>query len=173
MPEKPVPFGKTSEFYAALGLFYAVWSQIELAIDYATWKALGTETPEEAHTRSAAAKFSNKCKEFRALLEGNKIPNGKNVKELLTQIEDSMRNVFAHSFMATDEHSVTFVHRKIGRGKQGKYEVTAYQFSRQDFLNHVQNFSQLPSKFNDAVGLSEKEFRTFAAMAIPLAADAT
>jgi hypothetical protein len=173
MPEKPLPFAKTPEFYTTLGYFYAIWSQIELAIDYATWKAIGTETPEEAHACSAGTKFSDKCKEFRTLLEGNKIPNGEKVKELLTHIEDSMRNVFAHSFMATDGHSVTFVHRKIGRGKHGKYEVTAYQFSRQDFLNHVQNFEQLLFKFNHAVELSEKEFRTFAAMAIPLAADAT
>jgi hypothetical protein len=56
MPEKPVvPFAKTPEFYCELGYFYAIWSQIELAIDYAIWKALGTETPEEAHTRSADA----------------------------------------------------------------------------------------------------------------------
>jgi hypothetical protein len=39
MPEKPVRFAKTPEFYTALGYFYAIWSQIELAIDYATWKA--------------------------------------------------------------------------------------------------------------------------------------
>jgi hypothetical protein len=55
MPEKPVPFAKTNEFYSALGFFYAIWSQIELTIDYATWKALGAETPEEP-TRVAQAR---------------------------------------------------------------------------------------------------------------------
>jgi hypothetical protein len=176
MPAKPLPFAKTPEFYTALGYFYAIWSQIELTIGYATWKALGSETPEEAHARIASTKFSDQCKKLRTLLESNKISNGERVKELLTQIEDSsMRNVFAHSFMATDEHWVTFVHRKIGRRQHGKkYEVTACCFSRQDFFNHVQNFQQLCLAFNQAVvGQSEKEFRTFAAMAIPLAADAT
>ena len=139
MPEKPVPFAKTPDFYTALGYFYAIWSQIELTIGYATWKAMGTETPEEAHARIAGAKFSDQCRKLRTLLEGNKVPNGEKVKELLTQIDGSLRNVFAHSFMATDEHSVTFVHRKTVRAKQRKYEVTAYQFSRQDFLNHVKS----------------------------------
>ena len=105
MPEKPVPFAKTNEFYSALGFFYAIWSQIELTIDYATWKALGAETPEEAHARCAGAKFSDKFKEFRTLLEGRNIANGEKMKELLAQIEDSMRNGFAHSFMATDDPS--------------------------------------------------------------------
>jgi hypothetical protein len=171
MAEKPIPFAKTNEFYAALGFFYAIWSQIELTIDYATWKAIGeAETPEEAHARTAGAKFSDKCKELRSLLKGKNIPHSENMKEILTQIEDSMRNVFAHSFMATDEHSVTFVYRKKGRGKRGKYEVTAYEFSRQDFFSHVKNFQQLLSELNKhVVGESEKEFRTFAASAIPVA----
>jgi hypothetical protein len=69
------------------------------------WKASGTETAEEAHERSARMKFSDKCKRFRILLDGGKIPNGEKVKDLLTRIEDhSMRNVFAHSFLASDEH---------------------------------------------------------------------
>ena len=99
-----MPFAKTPEFYTALGFFYAIWSQIELTIDYATWKAFGgTETPEQAHARSAGAKFSDKCKEFRTLLEARNVCGDERMKELLAQIENSMRNVFAHSFMATDE----------------------------------------------------------------------
>jgi hypothetical protein len=94
-------------FYTALGWFYAIWSRTELAIDCAMWKASGTETAEEAHERSARMKFSDKCKRFRILLDGGKIPNGEKVKDLLSRIEDhSMRNVFAHSFLASDEHSV-------------------------------------------------------------------
>jgi hypothetical protein len=170
MPDKPVPFANTPAFYSALGWFYAVWSATELAIDCAIWKALGTETAEEAHERSARTRFSEKCAQLRTLLESAEIPHGEKVKELLTQIEHhSMRNVFAHSFLASDEHSVAFVHRKKGRGKHRKYEVTAYKLSRDDFFDHVQNFVQLAFDFQQAVGLTHKEVADFAAMALPLA----
>jgi hypothetical protein len=160
------PFANTPAFYSALGWFYAVWSQTELAIDCAIWKASGTETAERAHERAARTKFSDKCKQLRTLLDGGRIPDGEKVKDLLTQIEThSMRNVFAHSFLATDEHSVTFIHRKV---KHGKYQATAYQISRDGFLDHVQNFVQLCFDFEQAVGLSHKEVADFAAMVVPL-----
>ena len=81
MPEKPMPFANTAAFYAALGCLYAAWSRAELAIDCAVWKALGTETAEQAHQRSAGMRFSDKCKQFRTLLDGGNIPNGEKVKE--------------------------------------------------------------------------------------------
>ena len=113
--------------------------------------------------RSSATSVST----FELLLDGGGIPHGEKVKDLLTQIEThSMRNVFAHSFLATDEHSVTFIHRKV---KHGKYQATTYQISRDDFLDHVQNFVQLCFDFEQAVGLSHKEVADFAAMAVPLA----
>jgi hypothetical protein len=97
MPDKPVPFANTPAFYSALGWFYAVWNATELAIDCAIWKALGTETAEEAHERSACAMFSEKCEQLQTLLESAEIPHGEKVKELVRQIEHhSMRNVFAH-----------------------------------------------------------------------------
>jgi hypothetical protein len=161
------PFANTPAFYSALGWFYAVWSHTELTIDCAIWKASGTETAECAHELAARMKFSDKCKRLRTLLDGGRIPHGEKVSDLLTQIEHhSMRNVFAHSFLASDEHSVAFIHRKV---ESKKYQPTMYQISRDDFLNHVQNFVQLCVDFEQAVGLSHKEVADFAAMAVPLA----
>jgi hypothetical protein len=161
------PFANTSAFCTALGLFYAAWSRTELAIDCAIWKASGTETAERAHERAARTKFSDKCKHLRTLLDGGKIPHGEKVKDLLAQIEHhSMRNVFAHSFLATDEHSVTFIHRKVVRGK---YQPTWYTIASDGFIDHVQSFVQLSFDFEQAVRLSHKEVADFAAMTIPLA----
>jgi hypothetical protein len=166
VPRENRPFANTTEFYTALGLFYAAWSRTELAIDCATWKASGTETAEKAHERSARGGFSDKCKLLRTLLEGGNIPNRDNVKALLIRIESYGRNVFAHSFLASDEHSVTFIYRKIERGK---YQPTMYTIACDDFIDHVQNFVHLSFDFEQAVGLSHKEVADFAAMAVPLA----
>ena len=67
------PFANTPAFYGALGWFYAVWSQTELAIDCAIWKASGTEKAERAHERAARTKFSDKCKHLRTLFDSGKI----------------------------------------------------------------------------------------------------
>jgi hypothetical protein len=166
MPEKPLPFANTPTFYTALGWFYAAWSRTELAIDCATWKALGTESAEQAHARSAGMRFSDKCKRLRTLLNEGKIPNSENAKDLLAQIESCGRNIFAHSFLSSDAHSVTFIHRKVERGK---YLPTAYTIPRDGFIDHVQDFVQLSFDFENAVGLTDKEVADFGAMAVPLA----
>jgi hypothetical protein len=161
MPEKPLPFANTPAFYTALGQFYAAWSRTELAIDCATWKALGTESAEQAHARSAGMRFSDKCKRLRTLLNEGKIPNSENAKDLLAQIENYGRNIFAHSFLASDEHSVTFIHRKVERGK---YLLTGYTIPRDGFIDHVQDFVQLSFDFENAVGLTDKEVADFGAI---------
>jgi DNA-binding transcriptional regulator GbsR (MarR family) len=97
--KKKLPFANTDEFYTALGRFFAAWSRTELAIDCAMWKARGTETEEQAHERSARIRFSDKCKQFRKLLNRSKFERAEKVRDLLKQIEhNSGRNVFAHSF---------------------------------------------------------------------------
>jgi hypothetical protein len=170
MPEKVKPFANTDEFYIALGGFYAAWRRTDLAIDCAIWKALETATPEQVHERVASMTFGCKCEYFRSLLATSKFKKIETVKDLLTRITDhSMRNVFAHSFLASDEHSVAFIHRK---SKRGQYQVNAYQITRDQFLNHVSEFAQLSLDFEKALGLSDKEVRDFGAAALPLATGA-
>jgi hypothetical protein len=158
-------FASTDEFYRALGGFFAAWSRVELAIDCAIWKALGTETPEEAHKRSAGTKFSHKCKQLQTLIDDGKVP--REAKGLLDQIQnDSLRNVFAHSILASDEHMVLFIHRNIERPSK-EYRPIAYKLTRAEFLTHVAEFAQLSLRFEQATGLTDKEVRVFASMALP------
>jgi hypothetical protein len=137
-----------------------------LSLRAVTLKASATESAEQAHERSARMKFSDKCKQLRNLLNNGKIPNSENAKELLSQIEGCERNIFVHSFLASDEHSVTFIHRKV---EQGRYQPTGYTIPREGFIDHVQDFVQLSFDFEQAVGLTDKEVRDFGAMALPLA----
>jgi hypothetical protein len=162
-----IPFANTNEFYHKLGLFYFAWSRTDLVIDCAVWKALEPATPEQAHQRIGVMKFGRKCEYFRSLLPTSKFENIETVKDLLTRItEHSMRNVFAHSFLASDQGSVTFIHRWRERG--GQYRVNWHPFTRDQFLNHVDEFIQLSFDFQKAVGLSDWEVAGFAAAARPL-----
>ena len=107
--------------------------------------------------------FARKCKHFRSLLPTSKFNDIEKVEKLLTRITDhSMRNVFTHSFLASDIDSVTF----IDRWQQGgQYRVDWHPFTRDQFLNHVDDFIQLSFAFQRAVGLSDWEVAGFAAAA--------
>jgi hypothetical protein len=161
----PKRFANTTEFYTALGRFHAAWSRIELVIDCAIWKGSDTETAQQAHERVARMKFSDKLKKLRTLTDGGKFKHGEKVNDLLRQIEEeSRRNVFAHSILASDEHSVTFIHRSMQRGK---YKVMRHKISNHGFVKHVEKFVQVAVDFQQAVGLSDREVGGFAAALIP------
>jgi hypothetical protein len=83
---------------------------------------------------------------------------------LLTRIEnEALRSAFTHSFMASDEDSVVFIHRV---SRQGQYSAHGYGFTADDFESHVQSFVQLAADFQNALGLSFAEIGDFAAEAI-------
>jgi hypothetical protein len=116
----------------------------DLAIDCAAWKALGERArPEAVHKRVAAMTFARKCDYFRSQLSDDKFENIARITGLLTQITDHvlLRNAFAHSFLASDERSVQFIHRR----RRG--DLIGYVFTREEFLSFVAEFVQLSFDF--------------------------
>jgi hypothetical protein len=106
MNNNPEPFANTPAFCAALGWFYAVWSATELNIDCAIGK-LKNISPEQTHTLVAKLNFGPKVEMLRSLLPNSDYQNVPELQEFLTRIEEeSLRNVFAHSFLASDSQSV-------------------------------------------------------------------
>jgi hypothetical protein len=158
----PKPFANTPQFYAALGWFYATWTAVELNIDLAIHKALKIE-PEQTHALVGPLEFGRKVSILRSLLSAGDRQNAEQLKGFLTRItKTSLRNVFAHSFLASDINSVTFVHRS----GQGQYSAQGYRFESKNFLDHVQNFVQLAHDFENALGLSAAEIGDFAAASL-------
>jgi hypothetical protein len=156
-----IPFANSTEFYAALGRFHAAWSRADLVIDCAIWKA-GTETQEDVHKRVAGMQFGPKCDYFLSLLPTSKFENIQKVEELLRLITDAKRNEFSHSFLASDEGSVSFIYRKT---RKDKYEVKQATVTPEEFFDHVEEFIHLSFDFQSAVGLSDWEVAGFAAAA--------
>jgi hypothetical protein len=111
--------------------------------------------------------FARKCDYFRSQLSDDKFENIARITGLLTQITDHvlLRNAFAHSFLASDERSVQFIHRR----RRG--DLIGYVFTREEFLSFVAEFVQLSFDFQNAVGLSNKDVADFAVSAVPLPSD--
>jgi hypothetical protein len=158
-----LPYANTPKFCALLGRFYATWSRVEIVLDCAIWKVLGT-TPEQAHAVVAGMEFGRKSAVLRSLLATSKFENVDELKGILTRItKTSLRNTFSHSFLASDENSVSFIHRT----SQGQYTVKGYTFTADQFDTHVHEFVQLARDFERALSLSDREVAEFAAAALP------
>ena len=111
----------------------------------------------------SALKFSDKTKLLRSLLDQAAHHNAGQLKDFLESIDNDFRNVFSHSFIASDAESVTFIHRK---SRRGQYSCTGYQFEAENFLTHVQWFAQLTKDFEKALGFDQKEIGEFTSYAM-------
>lgn len=162
MPNKSKPFSNTDRFYGHFGWFYATWTAMELDVDLAICKILKI-TPEQTHALVAGLHFGPKAALLRSLLPTSDYKNVPELKGFLTRLtKESLRNVFTHSFIASDEHTVTFIHRQ----NQTVYSSTGYKFKADDFVAHIKAFVELAYKFEQALGFSDKERGDFAAAAI-------
>jgi hypothetical protein len=162
MATKSIPFANTDGFYRHLGLFYASWSAMDLDVDYAIGKLLKI-TPEQTHALVAGLEFGRKTALLRSLLTQSHYKNVEELKGYLTYFRKlSLRNVFTHSFIASDQKRVSFIHRK----SQDEYSAIGYTFTAEDFVTHVNDFVQVVRKFKSAIGFSQNEVADFAAAAI-------
>lgn len=156
------PFALTAKFHTALGMFYAVWSNTELNIDFLIGRLLKT-TPEQTHALLAGLQFARKAALLRSLLAKSDYPNATALKDYITRIrKQSLRNVFSHSFISSDADSVTFVHRS----SHGEYSAQEYKFNAKEFFTHVKNFVQLALDFQVALSIARDELDHFAMAAL-------
>jgi hypothetical protein len=163
MSAKATPFANTPRFYSHLGWFHAAWTAMDLVVDLAICKLLKI-TPEQTHALVAGLEFGRKTALLRSLLSQSDYKNVAQLKGFITRIsKESLRNVFSHSFIASDADSVAFIHRS----SQGQYSAKGYQFTPDNFVAHTKAFVQLAEDLRKALGFSAKEIGDFAAAAIP------
>ena len=126
---------------------------MELNVDFTICKILRI-TPEQTHALVAGLHFGPKAALLRSLLPTSSFKNVSELKGFLTRItRESLRNVFTHSFIASDEHSVTFIHRK----NQTIYSADTYKFEADDFCTHVKEFVKLAHDFEVALCISSNK----------------
>jgi len=149
-PKMSKPFANTPVFNASFGAFYAAWTAVELNIDFAIWRILKIPA-ESAHALVGPVEFGRKAAILRSLLPSSDYKNVEQIKRHLTRLSSaSLRNVFAHSFMASDATSVTFIHRT----GQGQYQAQGYRFEAVKFVEHVKSFTQEAEDFEHALGIT-------------------
>jgi hypothetical protein len=152
-------------FREALGTFYGTWASVEITMDWAIGKFLGLPH-EETHLITAGLEFGRKAILLRALVARSDRKNkGEIIKHIKTIQEDSKRNIFAHSFMRSEEKRAIFVERS----NHGKFSVKKHEFEPESFIAHVRQFIESAKLLEQELGLTREEIQAFADAADSLA----
>jgi len=151
----------TIEFNMNFGMFHTAWASAEVMMDYAIGEFLRL-TPEEIHLVTSGMEHGRKAMLLRNLIGRGKHPNRDELLRTLKIIQnESLRNVFAHSYILSDETTISFVERSRG----GRYQATEHEFSLQEFKDHVDAFLNASRDFQAALGLDtgDEKFEKFLA----------
>jgi hypothetical protein len=145
------PLGLTVEFTTWFGTFHGLWLSTELTVDYTICKLLKIPH-EEAHLLTAGMEVGRKLRLLEGLLKRSDYKNKDVIIGALRKLQnETKRNVFAHSYLMSDEKTVTFVHRSSGQ----KYTAEKFVFTMPEFKEHMVSFAQHAQTFWDALEMDK------------------
>ncbi|MDP6843857.1 MAG: hypothetical protein QGH73_19470 [Rhodospirillales bacterium] len=158
MADEPVHYSYSVEFNMQLGFFYNAWAVTDASLDFTLGKFLRL-SHKEAHILTAGMFYGSKTTLLRNLLHQQ--AEDKQKTELLRTLKiiqnDSLRNEFAHAYIASDEKTVSFISRSRG----GDYKCKEREFTRDEFIKHIDLFIAASKDFYNALEADELEFAQF------------
>jgi hypothetical protein len=162
-------FGASADFALKLGLFYINWAKTELIIDFAISKFLRISA-EQAHFITASIDFGRRAQWLRELVRASDFLNKAALLGALNAIQnDSKRNIFAHSYLSSDDKRVSFIERM----PFGEFSLRLHQFDAAEFTRHVDNIADHGMALQKALQATDEELDEFAEAAISMAAKVT
>lgn len=155
-----------NEFLGLVGAFQQAWANAEVAIDLAIRDLLRLTT-DEAHLLTAGLEFNRKASLLRSLIgKSDYKKKAQAVKALNTMQNESKRNVFAHSYIASNRTTVSYIERSRG----GKYKATEHNFTLLQFAAHTSKFAGASMEFSEALGQTDAEINAFGKAALAVKA---
>jgi hypothetical protein len=129
----------------------------ELTVDYLIHKFLRI-SKQQAHHLLAGMEAGRKMRLLDGLLQRSDHKNKSTLIACLRKIQnESMRNVFVHSLIWSDEHTVTFLNRHFGQ----RYEAKEHKFNMIRFRMHVTDFIKNGVAFYEAAEIDYKDIQAF------------
>lgn len=144
-------------FNAQFGFFYAAWAVAEALLDCALGQFLRLGDAE-THLLTAGMPYGRKAALLRSLINrSNHANKAMLIHKLKVMQNESLRNVFAHSYLASDDKIITFVERS----HSGDYWAKEHNFTLEEFNLHVKKFAEAMRDFGEALGVPPSQFRKF------------
>lgn len=161
-------YSSSLQFHSSLGRFYQVWCAVEFSVDLAIGMFLKIPD-EQTHRLTAAMEFGRKAVFLRSLIANSDHKQKDNLVIALNALQnESMRNVFAHSFIMSSPKDVSFVERS----PHGKFQVHVHPFTPAKFKEHVARFVRHAQDFENALGIERDVFERFGQAALKFKAKA-
>ena len=145
------------EFIFELGKFHGAWATIDVELDLAISKSLNLSY-EDAQMVTAGMQFGSKIRILYNIIKRGNHPNKSKIIDALNTLRNKVkRNIVAHSYMITDEKTVTFIERSGAHS----YEVTKHEYTLESFKDLVKLMTQTGIQLFEAVELSNSELQKF------------
>lgn len=152
----------SNEFSTLLGTFYHMWALTGATLDFAIGMFLRLE-PAETHIITAGMEHGRKSMLLLILVSRSNHPNKSELSRTLKIIQnESLRNVFAHSYIGSDEEKIFFLERSRG----GPYKAKEHTFSMKEFNDHVFKFIRAISDFETALDVEPDAVKNFQILAL-------
>lgn len=136
-------------YHYRLGVFHAVWSTIDVTVDYAIGKFLGVPHAE-AHLVTWGMMHGPKVKLLAKLIKRSDAPNKAAILTALNAIRgDTKRDIIAHGYPLVGDRGIAFVERS--RGSQD-FSTKHHHFTHAEFREHVERAIKLAHDFGGAMG---------------------
>ncbi len=162
MSTKPKRLTDSRHFNAQYGWFHHIWAINEAMIDCAIGKFLRLNFAE-THILTAGMEHGRKVALLRNLVSRSDHQNKAKILRPLKIIQnESLRNVFAHSYIASDDKTIFFIDRSRG----GPYRAKEHKFSMTEFEDHVEKFSNASVDLQTAIVFEPLEIEAFQAAAL-------
>ena len=116
------------------------------------------------HILTSGMEFGRKSTLLRNLIYRSSHPDKKTSINLIGKLQnESLRNIFAHSFVLSGTRTVSFVERTRG----GDYAATIHTFTLDEFRErHMSKFAADGLAFQESLGLNQAELHEFAIAAL-------
>jgi hypothetical protein len=157
--------GLTDEFNLWFGRFHGAWLSADLTVDYMIGRLLKLRH-EQTHRLLAGMETGRKMRILYGLLRDCDLKHRAKALQCLGKLQnESKRNIFAHSFLWSDEHAVTFVNRAGGQ----KYSAEKHRFTMIRFRMHVAEFLSVGRDFYESLEIDMADIQAFGEAAISAA----
>lgn len=153
----------SDDYLIMMGLFQGAWASLELTTDYAVWKFLNV-TPEQAHLITSGMMFGRKARLLADLIGRSDHSNKSTILGSFNKVRASKRDIFAHSYVWSDNNVVKFIDRQTG----GEYRAKEHSFTLEQFKEHVLEFTLDVQEFYLALGATREEVNDFGNAALRL-----
>lgn len=169
-PVKDWTYAKTGKlafepaYLQVMGWFHVAWAGIELSTDYAIYKFLGVSA-EQSHLITSGLMFGRKARLLADLIARSDHPEKQRILKAFNEVRGgNLRDVFAHSYMMSDETTATYIERPGG----GEFRARKHIFTFAKIRDHVLKVMRDGDAFFQVLKVEPKELEKFMDAALTL-----